>query len=184
LSSCTRPLDPLDAEALASGGEPVFALDALEHVSGCSGCRQAVSTAGGLLEELERLPMPLPAGLAERVLRLRPFSRRERLSLRLWTAPAALSGVVFAGGLFSATLPGLTGADRAGLTLSAAIPVASFFRSSWRWLIQLVSSAPSGFEALAEGMTGQTGLGLIALAMMLPVAFGFRRVLARAASRR
>jgi hypothetical protein len=33
-------------------------------------------------------------------------------------------------------------------------------------------------------MSGQTGVGLAALLLLLPAALGFRRVLARAASRR
>jgi hypothetical protein len=182
--SCARPLDPIDAEAVASGAEPVFASDAALHAASCEACGDAVSGAGELLAALEKEPLPAPAGLAERVLRLRPFSRSEKRRVRLWAPPALLSGLVFTGGLFSATMPGVTAGDRAGLGLAAAVPVASFFRSSFRWLAELAASFPRGLEALAQGMSGQTGVGLAALLLLLPAALGFRRVLARAASRR
>jgi hypothetical protein len=180
--SCARPLDPIDAEAVACGAEPVFAPDASLHAASCEACGAAVAGAGELLTALENEPMPAPAGLAERVLRLRPFSRSEKLRVRLWAPPAVLSGLLFTGGLFSAT--GLSGGDRAGLSLAAAIPIASFLRSTLRWLSETAAATPRGLEALASALGGQTGIGLAALLLLLPAALGFRRVLARAASRR
>jgi hypothetical protein len=182
--ACVRPLDPLDAEAVASGAEPVIAPDAALHAASCEACGAAVAGAGQLLTALERLPLPAPAGLVDRVLRLRPFSRSEKRRVRLWAPPALLSGLLFTGGLFSATLPGVTAGDRAGVGLAAAIPLASFLRSGLRWLSEMAAAAPRGLEALATALGGQTGIGLAALLLLLPAALGFRRVLARAASRR
>ncbi len=84
MSECSNPLDPLDIEALASGAEPLVqrmprgmpppARRAARRSSAArslEGLIDAVAHAGAA-----------PADLADRVLRVRPFSRRGALEPR------------------------------------------------------------------------------------------------------
>jgi len=182
---CTRKLDPVDAEAVAAGAEPVFASDAAVHAAACPDCGHAVAEARALAEDLgalQALPEP-PVDLASRVVRLRGFSRRERLSLSLWGAPSAfavgLSGVGFA----MLRLPGLTGGEQVGLGASALLPAAAVFRSLGRWLGDFVRVVPTGLESLASALKQEQAFGLVAALLFVPFAFGLRRVLVRARAR-
>jgi predicted anti-sigma-YlaC factor YlaD len=186
VSECVRPLDPLDAEALAAGAEPLFAADASRHAAACPSCAAAVDHAARLTRELEGLSRsdgPVP-DLALRVIRLRPFSARERRTYALWKAPVLLTGALAAGGFGLVLAPALSGSDQAGLGAALLVPTLAFLRSVARWAPELLRVAPTGLEALSEAFRAERGLGLGALLLLLPAAAGLRRVLARERSRR
>ena len=186
MSPCPRPLDPIDAEAIAAGVEPLFAPDSAAHAASCAACGAAVAQARTLSEDIDGLssiPFPIP-DLADRVVRLRPFSPRERRTYALWRAPVLLAGGLAAGGLGLLLVPALTGSDQAGLAGGALVPLLAFFRSLARWAPDLARVAPSGFEALAQAFSQERALGIAALLLLLPSAFGLTRVFSRARSRR
>ncbi|MDQ6894909.1 MAG: hypothetical protein M3167_19820, partial [Acidobacteriota bacterium] len=117
MTECLRRLDPIDCEALASGEPPMVAADARSHAASCPACAEKVRAAADFLREIEAGDMALPGpgpDLATRVVRIRPFSRRERRDLRLWAGPAALSAGVFAVGVGILAAPGLSAGDQAG----------------------------------------------------------------------
>ena len=94
MNDCPRPLDPIDCEALASGEPPLVASDAASHAASCPACAARVRAAADFLREIEAGDVAGPGpglDLAARVIRIRPFSRRERRDVRLWAGPAALS---------------------------------------------------------------------------------------------
>lgn len=185
MSPCPRPLDPIDAEAVAAGAEPLFAPDSAAHAASCASCGAVVDRARLLSEDLDgipALPLSLP-DLAPRVVRLRAFSPRERRTYALWRAPLLLAGGLAVGGLALLAVP-VTAAGQAGLGGAALVPLLGFFRSLARWAPDLAKVAPSGLEALAEAFSAERTLGLGALLLLLPSAFGLTRVLSRARSRR
>jgi hypothetical protein len=171
---CSRKIDPLDAEAVAAGTEPVFAVDAAAHAAGCPECGVLVAEAGRIGSELSALAFSIepPVGFSARILRLRPFSRRERLTASLWAGPAAFSAALFCGGLAMLGLPGVGPA--------ALLPAAGILRSFGRWLGELRHVAPAGLESLSEALRREQTLGLAAALLFVPLAFGLKRVLARA----
>jgi hypothetical protein len=186
VSECPRSLDPIDAEALASGAEPVYSADAAAHAASCGACGAAVGRASRLLAVLENLPQEVGEvpDLAPRVSRLRAFSRRERRTYALWRTPVLMTGALTAGGLALVVTPSLSGSDQAGLSAALLVPTVAFFRSVARFLPELVRFAPGGLEALSEALHVERGLGLLSVLLLLPAAFGLRRVLVRARSRR
>jgi hypothetical protein len=186
MSPCPRPLDPIDAEAVAAGAEPVFAPDSAVHAASCAPCGAAVARARLLSEDLDGLsptPFPVP-DLAARVVRLRAFSPRERRTYALWRAPVLLAGGLLVGGLALISVPALTAAEQAGFGSAALVPLLGFFRSLARWAPDLVRVAPSGLEALARAFSEERALGVAALLLLLPSAFGLTRVFSRARGRR
>ena len=186
MSPCPRPLDPIDAEAVAAGAEPLFAPDSAAHAASCADCGAVVQRARLLSEDLDGLsstPFSIP-DLTERVVRLRAFSARERRTYALWRAPVLLASGLFAGGLALLFVPALSAADQAGLAGAALAPLLGFFRSAARWAPDLVKVAPSSLEGLAAAFSQERALGIAALLLLLPSAFGLTRVFARARSRR
>ena len=186
MTPCPRPLDPIDAEAVAAGAEPLFAPDSAAHAASCASCGTSVARARLLSEDLDGLsptPFPVP-DLTERVVRLRAFSPRERRTYALWRAPVLLAGGLAAGGLALLLVPALTAADEKGLAGAALVPLLGFFRSLARWAPDLAKVAPSGLEALAQAFSQERAFGLAALLLLLPSAFGLTRVFSRARSRR
>jgi hypothetical protein len=189
VKACTRPLDPLDAEAIASGSEPVFAGDAAEHARGCASCGLAVSGAASLSREIDGLgelragePLAISAGVADlagSVLRLRPFSRRERRDFALWRGPCLFAAALFFSGLLVLILPGISAREQAGLAAAALAPLLALLRAGARSFSELASAWPAGLEALGQVMRGEQTLGLACLVLLAPVLFGFRRALAR-----
>lgn len=171
---CARRIDPLDVEALASGTEPMVAPDAAAHAASCPECGALVAEAGRIELELSALALPLepPDDFAARILRLRPFSRRERLTVSLWAGPAALSAALFGTGLALLGLPGVGAA--------ALLPAAGILRSFGRWLEDLRHVVPVGLESLSEALRHEPALGFAAALLFAPLAFGLKRVLARA----
>ena len=189
MKPCARPLDPLDAEAIASGAAPVFAVDAAEHARACPSCGEAVSDAASLSREIDNLgvlragePPAMPDGLADlagSVLRLRPFSRRERRDFELWRGPCLFAAALFFSGLLVLILPGISASEQAGLAVAALAPFLALLRAGARSLTDLARAWPAGLEALGQAMRGEQTLGLVCLLLLAPVLFGFRRALAR-----
>jgi hypothetical protein len=183
---CPRPLDPLDAEAIASGAEPVFASDAAVHARDCAPCQAAIDEARGLSGALEHALGGFEASgrLWERVSRLRAFSPRERRTYALWRNPVLLTGGLAVSGLGLLALPVLRAADQASLWAAASLPLSSLVRAGARWAQDLIGLAPVGLTALSDGLRQDRVLGFAALALLLPLSLGLRRVLARASARR
>ena len=170
----------MDLEALAAGAEPLIAPDASEHARRCADCGAAVARAATLIDELDagKAAGAMP-DLSARVLRLRPFSARERVSFRLWGPPLLLSASVFAAGVF-ALAPALAASEQMSLLFSAAAGAALVARAAVHTLADLVSTAPAGLSAVSEAFRADRMVGLAALALLLPAGFGLRRALARA----
>jgi len=182
VNRCSNPIDPIDAEALAAGADPVLAPDAGVHVRECRACRERVESAGQFALSLEE---PVADGrpgpdLVERVLRLRAFSRREKRDFTLWRGAAALAVGVFFAGLLLVTLPVLTGREQVDLGLAAAAPLLALFRTLARSFANGAATAPAALDALAQSFRGQSAIGVSALALLAPVLLGFRWALARA----
>lgn len=185
MTPCPRPLDPIDAEAVAAGAEPVFASDAAAHAAECPACAGTVRLAEGLGLALEALSGPAEglSGLADRVTRLRAFSPRERRTYALWQAPVLLDLALLLGGVALLALPTLTGSEQVSVGAAALAPALALARSTAGWLLETVRVAPSGLRALSEGLHGQSALGLASLAILVPAGLGLRRVLARVPGR-
>ena len=189
MNACARPLDPLDAEAIASGAEPVYARDAAEHARLCPSCAWAVSEAAVFLREIEslgglrdgderRMPDELP-DLAGGVLRLRAFSRRERRDFALWRGSCFFAVALLFSGFLALTLPGISAREQAGLSAAAFTPLLALVRAGARWLAEFAGAWPAGFEALGQAMRREQTFGLLCLGLLAPVLFGLRRTLAR-----
>ncbi|MEP7133210.1 MAG: hypothetical protein ABI914_08585 [Acidobacteriota bacterium] len=192
MNDCPGPIDPLDSEALAAGEDPVFAADALLHASRCGPCSARVEEARGLLSRLEALAGPegLRSGiaaprpdLASRVVRIRPFSAREKRDLRIWGAPAGGALFVFTAGFVLLATPRLTAGDQAALGFSALAPIAALARALFRAASDALAAAPASWEGLSSAARLEAPLGALALLLLAPAAYAFRRVLARSPRR-
>jgi hypothetical protein len=186
VTPCPRPLDPIDAEAVAAGAEPVLAPDAAVHAAECPSCGELVASGVALSEALEGLSgsgEPI-SGLSERVTRLRAFSRRERRTYALWRAPLALEAILVAGGFALLALPALSAADQASVGAAAVAPLLALARSAAQWAIESLRVAPSGLEALSEGLRRNGALGPAALLLLVPTGLGLSRVLSRIPGRK
>lgn len=184
MSDCIRPLEPLDIEALANGEAPLVRPDAAAHASECGSCGRQVATSRsleGLLREAAP-EGPFPAGLAERVLRLRPFSRTERWSLAVWRAPLLLLAALVASGV--SLVAGTVGPrEQIGLAAGSAAAMVALARAAAAWLADFSRSAPAGIEALSRVLAPTTA-GWAALLLLLPAGFALSRVLSRAFARK
>ncbi|MEP6801420.1 MAG: hypothetical protein ABJC07_05755 [Acidobacteriota bacterium] len=192
MNDCPRTLDPLDAEALAAGEEPVLAGDARAHAAGCAPCAAAVEGARALLLRLESLTPgdPLATGgsaagldLASRVVRIRPFSPRERRDLRIWAPPAGGALLLLTAGFALLAAPRLTVGDQAALGLSAVAPLAGLARALIRAVSDASFAAPASWEALSSAARLEAPLGWLALFLLAPAGFALRRVLVRSPRR-
>jgi hypothetical protein len=160
------------------------ASDAAEHVRVCAACRESVEDSSRLFKEIEDLTLTgPPADLADRILRLRAFSARERRSLAIWRWPSLLSVGVFFAGVAVLSVPGLRASEQVSLSAAAAVPALAAVRALFASAVDLVRSAPSGVEALAEAFGQHQLLGVAFLLLLTPLTFGLRRVLARAPRR-
>jgi hypothetical protein len=190
---CARPLDPVDAEALASGEPPVHAADALDHSRACASCSARVSAATALARELDSLSGPfaeeLPTELAPfpdlagRVVRLRPFSRRELRDFALWRGPGLLVAALFFSGLVVLALPGISARAQAGLAAAAFAPAAALLRAAARWILDIAAAFPAGLEALGQAMRREPAIGFACLLLLAPVVWVSRRAFARVSRR-
>lgn len=183
---CLRPLDPIDAEAVAAGADPVFAADAASHARECPSCQGLIDAARSLCETLGGVTEPPEdlGRLAARVNRLRTFSRQERRTYALWNRPLLLTLGLGAGGFALLALPALTASDQVSAGAAALAPLLALIRSASRWAGDLARLAPSGLQALSDGLRQEAGLGAAALALLLPLGLGLNRVLARAPGRK
>jgi hypothetical protein len=187
VNTCARPLDSLDVEALASESPVDSAVR--EHARACSPCSQRVSAAAAFAGELDGLagfPAGEPASeleslpdLAGRVLRLRPFSRRERRDFALWRGPCLLAAALFFSGLIALALPGISARDQSALSAAALLPLAALVRASARWLMDIEVASPAALQALGQALRGEQTVGLACLLLLAPVAWGLRRAFAR-----
>lgn len=185
MKPCPRPLDPIDAEAVAAGADPIFASDAASHARECAPCQSLIASARALSEALEGLPEgpePGPAiqSLAGRVTRLRAFSWRERRTYALWNVPVLLTAGLSAAGFALLSLPALTAAEQVSVGAALLGPMFAVARSAGGWAVDLLRATPRGLLALSEGMRTDGSLGLAALLLLAPLGFGLQRVLARA----
>jgi hypothetical protein len=96
----------------------------------------------------------------------------------LVTAALAIAGFALL------AVPVLRAAEQASLGAAALAPLSALARSAARWAADLVRLAPTGLEALSEGMRQDGGLGLVALLLLPPLSLGLGRVLSRASGRR
>lgn|GEM_PF-1633167 len=188
MTPCPRPLDPIDAEAVAAGADPIYAPDAAAHAAACAACGERVRAAEALPPALEGLSEAVEAtpaleGLAGRVTRLRAFSSHERRTYALWRAPVLLDLALGAGGVALLALPALTASEQVSVGAAALAPALALVRSAAGWAFDALRVAPAGLEALSEGLRGQSTLGLVALALLIPAGIGLRRVLARVPGR-
>jgi len=181
---CDRPLDPIDAQAVAVGAEPLVSSDAAEHARACPACRARVEEASRLSGEIEHLSFRASApDISDRVIRLRAFSRRERGDWSLWRGPTLVSGGAFIAGLVMLALPGLRAREQASLTFAAALPALALLRALGRSVLETLRAAPAGLEALSQTLQGREPLGVLCLLLLAPLGFSLRRVLARASRR-
>jgi hypothetical protein len=185
VSRCDRPLDPIDVQAVALGAEPVARPDAAEHVRTCPDCAQLVEEASNLSVRIEAIAEPeVPAGLSERILRLRAFSAREKRDLSIWRPSGLLFGGVLASGLLLLALPGLQAEEQVSLSLSAALPAVALVRALVGSAMETLRATPAGLEALSGVLGSSRSLwGPLCLALVAPLALALRRVLARAPRR-
>ena len=186
MTPCPRPLDPIDAEAVAAGAEPVVAADAAAHAAECPSCGRLVASGIALSEALEALSgagEPI-SGLSERVTRLRAFSKRERRTYALWRAPLSLEAILIAGGFALLALPALSATDQVSIGAAALAPLLALARSTALWAIESLRVAPAGLEALSEGLRRNAALGLAALLLLVPAGLGLSRVLSRVPGRK
>lgn len=184
MTDCPKRLDPIDCEALASGELPVVRPDAASHAASCPSCALRVRAAADFLSEIEAGAPAGPApDLAARVVRIRPFSRRERRSLRLWAGPAAFSGALFALGVGVLAAPGLSSGDQAGVALAALAPAAALARAAARAIGDAVSVSPAAWGALSDAFARQSTWGFAALLLLAPAGLALARVLARSPRR-
>jgi len=186
VTECHRPLDPIDADALAAGAEPVRAADAAAHAAGCAACGARIEAARGLLDALDGLGGPMEGlpGLADRVTRLRAFSPRERRTYALWNTPVLLTAGLAGTGTALLSLPALTAGEQVSVGVAASAPLLALARSAAQWVSDFLALAPRGLEALSQGMREEGTLGLVALALLVPVGLALSRVLVRAPGRR
>ncbi|HYB53287.1 MAG TPA: hypothetical protein VEG84_05435 [Thermoanaerobaculia bacterium] len=184
MNDCREPLDPIDIEALAAESEPLFRSDAGLHAASCETCNLLVSQSqrfDSLLSEAGA-DGGHPAGdLAQRVLRLRPFSRLERRSVAAWSAPLLLCLSLVVSGLALLARP-VASAD-VGLLAALAGSSVAFLRAASKWAFDASREASRGLGALAQ-LLAVTSTGPACLLLLLPSAFALRRVLARAFARR
>ena len=178
---CPRPLDSIDAEALAAGVAPLFSPDAAKHAAECPSCGSLVAQAAALTERLGRVcQVPASVDLADRVERLRPLSRRERGRLVLWAGPCAIAVMLLCAGVLFLAFPGISAREQTSLLIAAYTPLVAVSRACVAWLLGLIASAPKGLEGLSEALRQEPLLGFAALLLLAPFWLGLKRVLARA----
>lgn len=179
--NCTRPLDALDLEAIASGEEPVVSPDARGHVALCPDCAARVDAFRAFGEWLSELPLPpIPEAFAAGIERRRPFSIRERRSIGLWKTPAlAFAGLAAASAAMIA-LPAFGAADQAGFLAAIGFE----WKAAMFWPAALVRALPASVTALSDILLRDRGFAALSILLMLPAGFGVSRLWARRAAGR
>lgn len=179
--NCTRPLDALDLEALASGENPVLTPDARAHAETCPDCGRRVDAFRALGEWLADVSLPaVPEGFADGIERLRGFSRAEARSWRLWKAPAAAFAGMLAGSSLLLSLPALGAGEQAGFLTALALE----WRAVLVWPVSIVRSLPAAVSALSDLLLRDRGFAALSILLMLPAGFAVTRLWARHAIRK
>ncbi len=181
---CREALEVADIEALASGSEPEVRPDAAAHAFGCAPCAERVRAAQALDRLLSEGPAAdtAPADLADRVLRLRPFSRAERWSFTVWRSALLLLAALTAAG--ACLVAGTAGPrEQAGFAAAFLASTAGVLRASLRWLADLTHGVPEGLAALSR-LLEPSSAGLAAALLLVPAGFALSRVLSRSVARR
>jgi hypothetical protein len=178
--SCTRPLDALDLEALASGEEPVLAPDGRAHADACPDCSRRLETFRALGEWLSDVALPaVPDDFAEGIERLRGFSRAEVRSWRIWRAPAAAFAGFLAASGFLLSVPVFGAGDEAGFLAALALEGKSFLL----WPGSVARSLPAAVAAISDLLLQDRAFAAISILLMLPAGFAVTRLWARRAIR-
>jgi len=179
--NCTRPLDPLDLEALASGEIPVVAADAAAHARSCPDCGLRMGEFRDLGAWLDGLSGPaVPEGFGERVVRLRGFSARENRSFRMWLVPGSLAAALAGGSAALLSIPFPGAGDNVGLLAALALE----WRTLATWPSTLGRAMPAVVSALSELLLRDRGFAAASILLMIPAGFGVSRLWARHAIRR
>jgi hypothetical protein len=179
--NCTRPLDAIDLEALASGESPVLAPDAGEHAAGCLDCGRRLDAFRALGEWLSDVSIPpVPEGFAERIERLRGFSVAEARSWRVWRPPLLGSAGLLAASAAFLSFPAFSAGEQASLLGALALE----WKSLLLWPVSLVRSLPATVGAVSDLLLRDRGFAALSILLMLPVGFGVTRLWARHAIRK
>jgi hypothetical protein len=174
--NCTRPLDALDLEALASGESPILVADASEHAAACLDCGRRLDAFRALGEWLSDVSIPpVPEGLADRVERLRGFTRREARSWRVWRPPLLASAGLLAASATLLSLPAFSAGEQAGLLGALSLE----WRTLLLWPASLLRSLPATAGALSDLLLRDRGFAALSILLMLPAGFGVTRLWAR-----
>jgi len=178
--NCTRPLDALDLEAIASGEEPLLAADARGHLEGCADCGRRLEGFRALGAWLGDLSGPaVPEGFADGIECRRGFSVREKRSLSIWKGPAALFGALLGASGVLLSMPVFGAAEQAGLLGALALE----WRSAVLWPLALGRALPGTIGALSEVLLRDRALAAVSILSMLPAGFAVTRLWARRAIR-
>jgi hypothetical protein len=179
--SCTRPLDALDLEALASGEEPVLASDGRAHAAACPDCSRRLQAFRALDDWLADVSLPaVPEGFADGIERLRGFSPAESRSWRLWKVPAAIFAGLIAGSGFLLSFPALGAAEQAGFLAALALECKSLFL----WPLSVARSLPAAVSTLSDVLLRDRPFAAVSILLMLPAGFAVTRLWARHAIRK
>lgn len=179
--NCTRPLDALDLEALASGEDPVLAPDGRAHAAACPDCARRLDAFRALGEWLAEVSLPaVPEGFADGIERLRGFSPAEARSWRLWRAPAAAFAGMLAGSSFLLSFPALGAGEQAGFLAALALE----WKSVLLWPLSIGRALPATVSALSDLLLRDRGFAALSILLMLPAGFAVTRLWARHAIRK
>lgn len=179
--NCTRPLDALDLEAIASGDQPLVASDARGHAGSCADCARRLDAFRALGDWLADLQGPeVPEAFAAGIERRRGFSAREKRSIALWKGPAALFGALFGGSGLLLSMPVFGSSEQAGLLAALALEG----RSAISWPLAVVRALPGSVSALSEFLLRDRALAAFSILLMLPAGFTVSRLWARRAIRK
>jgi hypothetical protein len=182
---CPQALDPIDIEALASGGSPVCDPGAAEHVTSCPACRERVEVFGLLGSELDLLgSVPEPAAVLAGFDRLRPFSSRERRSLRLWTPPLLLAAALLLASALILALPLLSVSEQASLATALLASAAGELRALAQWGREIFQSFAPGVAAGSDLALADRTAAAAALLLLIPGGWSLVRLLAARSQRR
>ena len=176
--NCTRPLDALDLEAIASGEEAVIAPDARGHAAGCPECGARVRSFRAFGDWLAELPLPeVPEAFAAGIERRRAFSAREKRSIGLWKGPAFLFAGLAGASAALIALPAFGAADQAGFLAAVGLE----WKAAVLWPAAWVRALPASVSALSGILLRDRGFAALSILLMLPAGFGVARLWARRA---
>lgn len=179
--NCTRPLDALDLEAIASGDEPLVAPDARGHAGSCADCARRLEAFRALGDWLADLPGPdVPEAFAAGIERRRGFSAREKRSIALWKGPAALFGALLGGSGVLLSMPVFGRSEQAGLLAVLALEG----RAAVSWPLSAFRALPGTVSALSEFLLHDRAFAAFSILAMLPAGFAVSRLWARRAIRK